>query len=73
MKGVNTMDRNMDFNNFSNSNGFNQYENNFDSQMYEAPMINPIMQYEQAYMYYKYLTQQMDYRIKCKEYEKIAK
>ena len=67
------MDRNMDFNNFSNSNGFNQYENNFDPQMYEAPMINPIMQYEQAYMYYKYLTQQMDYRIKCKEYEKIAK
>ena len=68
------MDRNMDFNNFSNSSSFNNpYENNFDSWMYETPMINPIMQYEQAYMYYKYLTQQMDYRIKCKEYEKLSK
>ena len=34
-------------------------------------MINPISQYEQMYMYYKYLTQQMEYRIKCKEFEKI--
>lgn len=68
------MDRNMDFNNFQNSGNFNNsYENNFDSSMYETPMINPIMQYEQAYMYYKYLTQQMDYRIKCKEYEKLSK
>ena len=67
------MDRNMDFNNFSNANNYNPYDNNFDASMYETPMINPIMQYEQAYMYYKYLTQQMDYRIKCKEYEKINK
>ena len=66
------MDRNMDFNNFSNTGAFNPYESNFDSSMYEAPMINPIMQYEQAYMYYKYLTQQMDYRIKCKEYEQLG-
>ena len=67
------MDRNMDFNNFSNSSNFNNpYDNNFDSSMYETPMINPIMQYEQAYMYYKYLTQQMDYRIKCKEFEKLS-
>ncbi len=65
------MDRNMDFNNFSNTGNFNSYESNFDSSMFETPMINPIMQYEQAYMYYKYLTQQMDYRIKCKEYEKL--
>ena len=68
------MDRNMDFNNFTNSSNFNNpYDNNFDSSMYETPMINPIMQYEQAYMYYKYLTQQMDYRIKCKEFEKLSK
>ena len=65
------MDRNMDFNNFTNQGNFNPYETNFDSQMYETPMINPIMQYEQAYMNYKYLTQQMDYRIKCKEFEKL--
>ena len=35
-------------------------------------MFNPIIQYEQAYMYYRYLTQQMDYKIKCKEYEKLS-
>lgn len=35
-------------------------------------MFNPIVQYEQAYMYYRYLTQQMDYKIKCKEYEKLT-
>lgn len=67
------MDRNMDYNNFSNSGNYNQFEGNFDSSMYETPMINPITQYEQAYMYYKYLTQQMDYRIKCKEFEKLTK
>ena len=27
------------------------------------PMLNPIMQYEQAYSYYKYLCMQMDYKI----------
>ena len=35
-------------------------------------MFNPIMQYEQAYMYYKYLTQQLEYKIKCKEYDKMC-
>ena len=70
------IDKNMDynnFNNFNNPNNFSPYETNFDSQFYETPMINPIMQYEQSYMYYKYLTQQMDYRIKCKEYEQMNK
>lgn len=36
------------------------------------PMLNPIMQYEQAFSYYKYLCMQMDYKIKCKEYEKMC-
>ncbi len=36
------------------------------------PMFNPMMQYEQAYCYYKYLCMQMDYKIKCKEYEKMC-
>ncbi len=40
--------------------------------MYKDPMFNPVMQYEQAYSYYKYLCMQMDYKIKCKEYEKIC-
>lgn len=68
------MERNTDYNNFSgfnNSPNFNPYETQFDSSAYETPMISPVMQYEQAYMYYKYLSQQMDYRIKCKEFEKL--
>lgn len=40
--------------------------------LYRDPMFNPIAQYEQAYCYYKYLCMQMDYKIKCKEYEKIC-
>lgn len=36
------------------------------------PMLNPMMQYEQAYSYYKYLCMQMDYKIKCKEYDKLC-
>lgn len=65
------MDRSMDFNNFSNQQNFNSYETNFDSQMYDTPLVNPAMQYEQAYMYYRYLTQQVEYKIKCKEFEKL--
>lgn len=42
------------------------------NELYKDPMFNPIMQYEQAYCYYKYLCMQMDYKIKCKEYEKIC-
>lgn len=40
--------------------------------IYKDPMFNPIAQYEQAYTYYKYLCMQMDYKIKCKEYEKLC-
>ena len=59
---------NNDYNNFfgfspySNSN--NSYDNNVD--------FNPITQYEQGYIYYRYLTQQLEYKIKCKEYEKLC-
>lgn len=38
----------------------------------DSNMFNPMMQYEQAYMYYRYLSQQMEYKIRCKEYEKLA-
>lgn len=38
----------------------------------ENPMFNPVMQYEQGYMYYRYLTQAIEYKIKCKEYERIC-
>lgn len=40
--------------------------------IYKDPMFNPIAQYEQAFYYYKYLSMQMDYKIKCKEYEKMC-
>ena len=35
-------------------------------------MFNPVMQYEQAYMYYRYLSMQLEYKIKCKEYERLG-
>lgn len=40
--------------------------------LYHDHLFNPIAQYEQAYCYYKYLCMQMDYKIKCKEYEKLC-
>jgi len=33
--------------------------------------INPAMYYEQQYMYYKYLTQMLEYKMKLKEWENI--
>ena len=56
-----------DFGDLQNNYGF---QNGFDSNdIYKDPMFNPITQYEQAYTYYNYLCMQMDYKIKCKEYE----
>ena len=42
------------------------------NEMYKDPMFNPMAQYEQGYSYYRYLCMQMDYKIKCKEYEKMC-
>lgn len=53
---------------FDMQDGFNNPAND----IYKDPMFNPVMQYEQAYTYYKYLCMQMDYKIKCKEYEKMC-
>lgn len=66
------LDKNMDYNNFNGFYGYSPYPpyENFDPTMGDA--FNPIMQYEQGYMYYRYLTQQLDYKIKCKEYEKLS-
>lgn len=63
------MDKNSDFPPYSPY-GMG-YENMED--MYNNPMFNPIMQYEQAYMYYRYMTQQLEYKMKLKEYEKMCK
>ena len=40
--------------------------------LYRDPMFNPMAQYEQGYMYYRFLTQQLEYKIKCKEFEKLC-
>lgn len=34
-------------------------------------MTNPMMYYEQQYIYYRYLTQVLEYRIKMREYEEL--
>ena len=62
LKGFDFMENN-DFSSFNNMN----MQNSMDD-----PMFNPVVQYEQAYSYYKYLCMQMDYKIKCKEYEKMC-
>lgn len=45
---------------------------NFDPAGYDNNMFNPVAQYEQAYMYYRYMTQQLEYKIKCKELDQIC-
>ena len=50
--------------------GYNPYDN-FDPMQADSN-FNPIAQYEQAYMYYRYLTQAIEYKIKCKEFEKLS-
>ena len=63
------MDRNDSNFNYS---PYGNYDMSMDPMMGENPMFNPMVQYEQAYMYYRYLTQQMEYKIKCKEFEKLT-
>ena len=72
MKGMDfLMDKNMDMNNFGYPPYMN-YDMGYDPMMGDDAMFNPVVQYEQAYMYYRYLTQQLEYKIKCKEYERIC-
>ena len=48
------------------------YDTNYDTSIGDNNIFNPITQYEQAYMYYRYMTQLMEYKIKCKEYDKLC-
>jgi len=67
------MDKNFDMNSFcSFPPPYSGYESNFDPSMSDNSMFNPMIQYEQAYMYYRYMTQQLEYKIKCKEYDKLC-
>lgn len=62
----------MDFNNYNGYSPYTPYDGNvMEQNMNEQNLFNPAVQYEQAYMYYRYLSQQMDYKIKCKEYENL--
>lgn len=67
------MDRNIDMNSFCS---FPPPFGGYDAQFEPTPNdingpFNPIMQYEQAYMYYRYLTMQLEYKMKCKEYDNM--
>ena len=68
-KDFNNMPPFMDFSMFQQMQGAPSSEMN---DLYRDPMFNPMAQYEQAYLYYRYLCMQMDYKIKCKEYEKMC-
>ena len=69
------MDKNTDYNFYGmppfNNPNMGMYED-YGTNMDTNAMFNPLMQYEQAYMYYRYLSMQMEYKIKCKEYEKLT-
>lgn len=77
------MDKNLDYNGFNTTmgNNFNTTQMNgtrandsyYPPYMEDYDVLNPMVQYEQAYMYYRYLTQQLDYKIKCKQYEEMCK
>ena len=69
-KDFNNMPPYMDYASFQqNINSGNFQDSN---ELYRDQMFNPMSQYEQAYLYYRYMCMQMDYRIKCKEYEKMC-
>ena len=68
-KDFNNMPPFMDFSMFQQRQGCPSPDMN---DIYRDPMFNPMAQYEQAYLYYRYMCMQMDYKIKCKEYEKMC-
>ena len=68
-KDFNTMPPFMDFSMFQQMQGGPSSDM---SDIYRDPIFNPMAQYEQAYLYYRYMCMQMDYKIKCKEYEKMC-
>lgn len=60
------MDKNnMNYNNFYGYSPYSNPQNEFEQE------FNPLAQYEQGYMYYKFLTQQLEYKIKYREFEKM--
>ncbi len=70
------MDKNQQFfdpYNFGTQNPQTSHMPNPDMSNFDMNIANPTMYYEQQYMYYKYLTQVVEYKIKVKELEKLNK
>ncbi len=61
--------------NFSNAQTFSNSMSGYEMQdmVIPPPTSSPVSQYEQQYMYYRYLSQMMDYKIKSKEFERLSK
>lgn len=65
------MDKNQPFFDPYNFNNMQQSMPNTNIDPTLDNMANPMMYYEQQYMYYRYLTQVLEYKIKLKELEKL--
>lgn len=65
------MDKNQPFFDPYNFNNMQQSMPNTNIDPALDNMANPMMYYEQQYMYYRYLTQVLEYKIKLKELEKL--
>lgn len=61
------MDKNYDFP------PFGPYGMGYDMGNSPDDMFNPMMQYEQGYMYYRFMCMQLEYKIKQKELERLSK
>ena len=67
------MDKNQQFfdpYNFSANQNQQYMQQQTNDMMPGIEAMNPAMYYEQQYMYYRYLTQMLEYKMKLKEYEK---
>lgn len=56
--------------NFNTANFMPQVEN---QNIQNDLNINPNSYFDNQYLYYRYLTQMMEYKIRCKEYETLCK
>ena len=56
--------------NFNNMQGYTSKQPVYEGADMVMPQVSP---YEQQYMYYRYLTQMMDYKIRCAEFENLSK
>ena len=67
------MDKMYDPYNFNLQNGMQPNMQNMTMPDMDMMQNNPMKFYEQQYMYYKYLTQMLEYKIKLKEFEMMTK